>query len=54
MLAFIIPFIGTLTSALFVALVILSIIGLISAVNGEEKPLPIVGPLFQQWFTFIK
>lgn len=26
------------------------IIGLVSAVNGEEKPVPFVGGYFQEWF----
>ena len=51
MLLFTFPLLATV---LFVALVVLWVLGLISAVNGEEKPLPVVGPLFQQWFTFIK
>ena len=51
MLFFTFPLLGTV---LFAALVVLWILGLISAVNGQEKPLPVVGPLFQQWFTFIK
>lgn len=30
------------------------IMGLISAVQGEEKPVPMLGEPFQKWFTFIK
>jgi len=41
-------------TCLSVALFVLWIIGIISAVQGEEKPIPVVGPLFQQWFQFIK
>lgn len=41
-------------TCLSVALFILWIIGLIAAVQGEEKPVPVLGPLFQQWFQFIK
>ncbi len=41
-------------ACLTVVLVILWIIGLIAAVQGEEKPVPVLGPLFQQWFQFIK
>ena len=33
---------------------ILCIMGFISAINGEEKPVPILGDLYQKWFTFIK
>ncbi len=39
---------------LSIGLFVLWIIGLIAAVQGEEKPIPVLGPLFQQWFTFIK
>jgi uncharacterized membrane protein len=39
---------------LYVALFILWLLGLLGAVSGEEKPIPILGPLFQQWFQFIK
>lgn len=34
-------------------LLVLWIIGLISAINEEEKPLPVLGAQFQQWFSFI-
>jgi uncharacterized membrane protein len=27
------------------------ILGLISAINGQEKPIPVVGDLFQKWFA---
>lgn len=30
------------------------LIGLIAAVQYEEKPIPVVGRLFQEWFSFIK
>ncbi len=39
---------------LSIGLFVLWIIGLIAAVQGEEKPVPVLGPLFQQWFQFIK
>jgi uncharacterized membrane protein len=32
-------------------LIIFWIIGLISAIRGQEKPLPFVGALFQKWFA---
>lgn len=37
-----------------IACFVLWLMGLISAVNGEEKPVPVVGALYQKWFTFIK
>ena len=46
-----IPFLGWLIGpALVIAVVIFWVLGLISAVNHEMKPLPIVGPYFQEWF----
>jgi uncharacterized membrane protein len=39
---------------LYMIVLVLWILGLISAINGEEKPVPILGELYQQWFTFIK
>jgi uncharacterized membrane protein len=26
------------------------ILGLVSAINGQMKPMPILGPLYQKWF----
>jgi uncharacterized membrane protein len=48
-----IGFLGTVLSILNLGFLVLWIIGLISAVNGEEKPLPIVGEFYQKTFTFI-
>ena len=39
---------------LSIGLLVLWILGLIAATQGEEKPVPVLGPLFQQWFQFIK
>jgi uncharacterized membrane protein len=50
----VIAFIGALVWLLYIGVIILWVIGLVSAVNGETKPLPLVGIPFQQWFTFIK
>ena len=33
---------------------ILAIIGLINAINGEAKPLPIIGKWGEQWFAGVK
>jgi uncharacterized membrane protein len=41
-------------SGLSLGLLVLWILGLISAVQGEEKPVPLLGVQFQQWFQFIK
>ncbi len=53
-LIFAIPFLAFITWLLWIGLIVFWVMGLISAINGEEKPLPVVGPLFQQWFQFIK
>ena len=53
-----IPFIGWaflwISWLLFIGLLILWILGLISAINGEEKPIPVLGKLAQQLFAGIK
>ena len=52
-LAFI-PVIGWICAfLLWVALLVLWVIGLIAAIKGEMKPIPVIGPLFQQWFSHI-
>ena len=56
-LAYIMPFLFFLTSILWMIcwllLLVIWILGLISAVNGEEKPIPVLGGFFQKTFTFI-
>lgn len=50
LLAFI-PFIGWLTDlALWVGIMVLWVMGLLSAIKGEFKPLPLLGEHFQKWF----
>jgi len=47
----IIPFIGLLLGpALYVGILILWVLSLIGAANGEKKELPVVGSMFQDWF----
>jgi uncharacterized membrane protein len=29
---------------------VLWVLGMIAAVKGEMKPMPLVGPLYQKWF----
>jgi uncharacterized membrane protein len=54
---FFIPFIGWLIGVLmifvYIGIFVLWIIGLIAAINGEEKPMPIIGKKAQQWFSGI-
>ena len=49
-LAFI-PFIGWLISfAAWIGLMVLWVSGLIAAASGEQKPVPLLGVRFEQWF----
>ena len=46
-----IPILGWLAIfALYISMLVLWIMGLIGAINGEMKPMPVVGPLYQKWF----
>ena len=46
-----IPFLGWLCIlALWAAMLVLWILGLVAAINGQMKPMPVVGPLYQKWF----
>jgi uncharacterized membrane protein len=53
LLIFIIPFLFFLFPVVWITIIILWILGLISAINGEEKPLPLIGNFYQKTFTFI-
>lgn len=49
-----IPFLGWgINLGISVGLLVFWVMGLIAAVNAEEKPLPIIGDLFQKWFVSI-
>ncbi len=49
-LAFI-PILGWIAIlALWCSMLALWVMGLIAAINGQMKPMPVVGPLYQQWF----
>lgn len=43
-----------ISSAFYIFIFVLWVYGLITAVKEEQKAVPIVGPYFQEWFTFIK
>ena len=46
-----IPFLGWLCIlALWASMLALWILGLVAAINGQMKPMPVVGPLYQKWF----
>ena len=46
---------NTMTEGMFIglAIFILRIIGLVGAVQGEEKKIPLLGDIFQDWFKNI-
>ena len=51
---FFIPFIGWgINLAVTLGLLALWILGLVAAANSEEKPIPLLGGLFQNWFASI-
>jgi len=56
-LAFI-PYIGWVLDVLlifvYIALFVLWIIGFVAALNGQEKPMPVIGVKAQEWFRGIK
>jgi uncharacterized membrane protein len=43
-------FVPLLYAAFGISIIVLWIMGFIAAVNGEMKPMPVVGPLYQKWF----
>ncbi|HTY86767.1 MAG TPA: DUF4870 domain-containing protein [Candidatus Acidoferrum sp.] len=46
-----IPILGWLCIlALWASMLVLWILGLVAAASGQLKPMPVVGPLYQQWF----
>ena len=46
-----IPILGWLAIfALYVSMLVLWVMGLLTAINGQMKPMPVVGPLYQKWF----
>jgi uncharacterized membrane protein len=50
-----IPFLGwAIAALLWIGLVVLWVLGLVAAINGEEKPMPVIGPLAQNIFSGIK
>ena len=47
----VVPFVGWLISlAAWSALFGLWVIGLVAAINGQKKPVPVLGEYFQKWF----
>lgn len=58
MLLALIPVIGLIIGILmifvYIALFVFWVMGLISAVNGQEKPMPVFGAKAQEWFKGMK
>lgn len=52
-ISFLARYVGFAAGILGIGLFVLWIIGLIGAINGEEKKVPLVGDLFQDWFKAI-
>ena len=50
-LAFI-PILGWIADfALWISILVLWVMGLLAAIKGEQKPLPVVGQHFEKWFA---
>ena len=47
------PLIGWAAIAVYIFAFVLWILGLLAAINNEEKPVPVLGEQFQQWFRSI-
>lgn len=46
-----VPILGWIASFVgSIILVVLWVIGLLNAINGKEKPVPMIGKYFQEWF----
>ena len=46
--------IGIFLNFVYLLLFVLWIIGFIAAINGQEKPMPVIGKKAQEWFKGIK
>ncbi|HMI91112.1 MAG TPA: DUF4870 domain-containing protein [Polyangiales bacterium] len=47
-----IPFLGWLiTLGLYLAFFVFWLLGLVAAVNGQQKPIPVIGEHYQKWFA---
>jgi hypothetical protein len=50
MKSFLLLLVPLLYFAFGASIIVLWIMGFIAAVNGQMKPMPVVGPLYQKWF----
>lgn len=47
----VIPIIGwILIPVFYLFMLVCWVMGLVAAINGQMKPMPVVGPLYQKWF----
>jgi uncharacterized membrane protein len=53
-LLMVVPFLGLIFGLVFIAILVFMIIGIINAAKFENKPLPVVGGMFEKWFAGIK
>jgi uncharacterized membrane protein len=53
-LIMVIPFLGLIFGLVFIVVLVLMVIGIINATKSENKPLPVVGPMFEKWFAGIQ
>lgn len=52
-LRFMIPALGMITWIINLFFFVLFIVGIINAANGQKKPLPVIGKMFEDKFSFI-
>jgi uncharacterized membrane protein len=46
-----IPFVGWIAAfAAWIGVIVLWVMGLVAAINGELKPMPVLGEAYQKWF----
>lgn len=49
----IVIYIPMLSWLIYISMLVLVVLGLVAAVQGEKKPVPLVGEKFQEWFKSI-
>lgn len=49
-----VPLVGCVTVFLFIPLLVLVIMGLVFAIQGQYKPLPFIGQYAEEWFKTVK
>lgn len=49
-----VPLVGCVTVFLFIPILVLVIMGLVFAIQGQYKPLPLIGQYAEEWFKNVK